>query len=292
MSGLHPVLDARLQLRVSMHERHVRSRPVQLQRGFRRRVAAADDDDVLPVEAVRLVVVVRHVRKVLARHADEVRMIEVADREDDVAAVTNPANAFVGSRFDVEDRCPRLPRVARSAACAEAGIDVHHLLAELDLQFVGVDDAAVVAQRFDPRRLFKWRHERQPADLEQLRRREEHHVDRESIDRIDEHALFDNRVVEPDTLGRNAGGQPGRAGAHDGDVANLHFRVSLATRIRRIPDRQGRRQLDGASLPTQAQPLPIQRKNARKSLICRYYWLILGPDFVPRYRYTVRSVRL
>ena len=78
-----------------------------------------------------------------------------------------------------------------------------------DLQVVGVDDPPVVAQRLGARRLLVRRDERQPADLEQLRRREEHHLRRKSVDGVDEHALLEHLVIETALLGGDGGGQAG-----------------------------------------------------------------------------------
>jgi hypothetical protein len=43
---------------------------------------------------------------------------------------------------------------------------------------------------------------------------------REVEDRIDEHALFDQGIVEAVLFGGNRGREPGRACAHDQNVAN------------------------------------------------------------------------
>ena len=91
-----------------------------------------------------------------------------------------------------------------------------------DLQPVGVDHAPVVAQRLEARRLVVRRHQRQAADLEQLRRGEEHHVRREIEDRVDEHALLDDDVVEAVLFGGDGGGEAGRTGADDQNVTNGH----------------------------------------------------------------------
>ena len=73
MSGRTQYLMLGFNCRVPVHERDVRARSKQLERGLRRRVAAADNHDPLAVEAVRLVVVVRDVRQIFARHAEEIR---------------------------------------------------------------------------------------------------------------------------------------------------------------------------------------------------------------------------
>ena len=60
--------------------------------------------------------------------------------------------------------------------------DRHDRLAHRDLQVVAIDHLAVVAQRLGPRGLLVRRHERQPSNLEELRRREEDHLGRETED--------------------------------------------------------------------------------------------------------------
>src|SRR5688572_30882652 len=74
-------------------------------------------------------------RQVLTGYADEVRMIEIADREDQIAAIANPPHAFLRARLDRE-------RVL-------LGLHVGHLFTKLNRQFVGINNAAVIAQRFD-----------------------------------------------------------------------------------------------------------------------------------------------
>ena len=91
-----------------------------------------------------------------------------------------------------------------------------------DLQPVGIDHAPVVAKRLEPHRLVVRRDQRQPADLQQLRRGEEHHVRREVEDRVDEDALLDDDVIETALLGGDGGGETGRTGADDQNVTNGH----------------------------------------------------------------------
>jgi hypothetical protein len=94
-----------------------------------------------------------------------------------------------------------------------------------NLQTVGVDDAAIVAECFESRRLVVRRDERQTADFEQLRCREEHHVRREIEDGVDENPLLHEHVVEPLLLGGNRGCQAGRTRAHDQDITDRHVGI-------------------------------------------------------------------
>ena len=90
------------------------------------------------------------------------------------------------------------------------------------LQIESVDHFAVVAERLGPRRLLVGRHERQTADLQQLGRREEHHLRREVVNRIDERALLDDLIVEAALPGRNRCRQAARARAYDDEIARRH----------------------------------------------------------------------
>ncbi len=197
-----------------MHQRDVRARAMQLQRRLRRRIAPADDDDALAVVRMRLAVIVAHVRQILARHAQEHRMIVVADRQSDMASEPDAADAERRARLEREQRPFRLVvGLARNR---------QHLLFERDLQVEDVDDLAVIAERLGARRLVVRRHERQAADLEQLRRGEEHHLRREVVNRVHERALLDHLVIEAVLLGGDGGRQAGRAGADDEEVADRH----------------------------------------------------------------------
>ena len=180
---------------------------------------------------MRLAVVVVDVRQILARHVQQVRRVVVADREDDVPGVPDAADSARRARLDGKHR-RRLG--GRFAARLQLALDREHRLLERDLQVERLDDLAVVLQRFGARRLLERRDERQPADLEQLGRREEHHLRRKIEDRIDEHALLDHLVVEPTLLGGDGGGEPRRSRADDEEIANGHLSMII-----RFPSRPG-----------------------------------------------------
>ena len=78
-----------------------------LERRLGRGVPAADDDDALAEVGVRLRVVVMHVRQILAGHADQIRMVVVADREHDVRACRTRRTPRDGPRLDGEHARPR-----------------------------------------------------------------------------------------------------------------------------------------------------------------------------------------
>ncbi len=114
---------------------------MHLERRLGGRVAAADDDDALAIVDVWLAVVVMDVRQLLARDAEQIRMVEIADRKHDVPRMPDSADAI-----------SRLCRHGEDVVAVLA-LDRQDLLAERNLQIVGIHDFAVVAERFAPGRL-------------------------------------------------------------------------------------------------------------------------------------------
>jgi hypothetical protein len=76
------------------------------------------------------------------------------------------------------------------------------------LQAKDVDHSPIVPECLQACRLVVGRDEREPTDLEQLWRGEEHHERREVEDRVDEHAFLDDDVVEAMLFCGNRRGQP------------------------------------------------------------------------------------
>ena len=210
MSGFTQYLIEAPEGRPPMDQRHVRAGPKQLQRGFCRRVLAADDHHALPIARVRVAVVVRDVGQILAGHTQPVRVVVVSDGKHDGAGA-------VGSR----------PRPGRAGHGQHPGrlvaIETGYPTPEFDAEVELLGDAPVVSQRLDSSRLLIGRHQRHAADLEQLRRREKRHVHGELINRVHQHALFEHRVVQPRLPRSNCRRQPRRAGADDDDVAHGHW---------------------------------------------------------------------
>ena len=103
-------------------------------------------------------------------------------------------------------------------------------LVEHDVELVGVGRAPVVAERLQPRRLVVRARERQPADLHQLRRREEHHLRRVVQQRVDQRPLLDHLIGQSRLRRGDGGGEPGGAGADNGDVA-CGWGIGLVTEI-------------------------------------------------------------
>ena len=176
---------------------HVGTVAIQLERGLARRVLPADDDHALTVVGMRLAVVVRHVRQVLARHAEQVRQAVVAHRQHHGTGVPHPFHPEAAAGRHGE---PALIAVA-------VGLDRRHLLAQGHLQLEHVGDLAVVPQSFGPGRLLVGRRQGHSAHLEQLRGGEEHHIDGKAGDRIDQRALFEHLVVEAVMATGDGGGE-------------------------------------------------------------------------------------
>ncbi len=96
-------------------------------------------------------------------------------------------------------------------------------------------DAPVVPQRLDSGRLLVGRHQRHAPDLEQFRRREKRHVHRELINRVHQHALFEDRVVQSRLPRGNRRRQPRGAGADDDEIAHRHCVIIPAVLSADVP---------------------------------------------------------
>ena len=187
----------------------------------------------LPVVRVRLRVVVMDVREILAGHVQEIRKIVIASREHDVPRMANASHPFgesVSTAKTSVSHLPAAPAPPASPAPLAAPPDLllllplnlHHPLFEGDLQIEGVDDAAVIAERLGASRLLERRDERQSADLEELGRREEHHLRWKTVNGVDQRSLFQNLVVEAVLLWRRWRPTAPRARAHDDEVPHRH----------------------------------------------------------------------
>lgn len=209
--GTNPVLDRVGEGGAAVHEADAGAGPAQLERRDRRGVLAAHHHDVLPVVGVGLVVVVEDVGQRFAGNAEAVGVVVVARADRDVAGLEELAPV------------PRVDPHRERVAAAREGCD---RAAQAQFQAERVRDTPVVAQRLPLRRLLVGRHERQAADLEQLRGREERHGAREVEDRVDQHALLEDLVVEARLLRRDRGGQARGAGADHQQVLHGSSRVT------------------------------------------------------------------
>jgi hypothetical protein len=156
--GADPVVDGVAQGGPAVHEGHLRSRPEELEGGDGGGVLADDDDHGLPEVGVRLGVVVRHVRPILAGDPEVDGIVVVPGGEDHVAGApqggTAPAAGVHLEPGPVGGR-PERPH----------GRD---LLAQRHAQPVGLRHPAVVLEALGLGRLLEGRHEGKTADLEQL----------------------------------------------------------------------------------------------------------------------------
>ena len=111
-----------------------------------------------------------------------------------------------------------------------------------DVQLKVLGDTAVIFERFQPRRLSQRGGERNIANLEQLRRGEEHHVGRIVIDGIDEASLVDNQGLEARLLRFDGAGHARGTSAHDQHVApgvGPRMRLRAGQSLGNLLDRQG-----------------------------------------------------
>ena len=97
-------------------------------------------------------------------------MVVVADRENHVTRQADSPHSARRSGLDAKQRA--------SCRLFRFGSHRQHLFFVNDLQIEGVDDLAVILERFGASRLVERRDEGQTANLEQLWCRKEHHLRR------------------------------------------------------------------------------------------------------------------
>src|SRR5689334_5009330 len=107
---------------------------------------------------MRLAVIVAHVRQVFAGNAEHYRVIEVSDGDQHGPGVADSTDASRRQRLDPE----------YWIAGFILAVNRRDRLLESDLQLIRVDDFPIVAKRLDTGRLVEGRHERKPADFQQL----------------------------------------------------------------------------------------------------------------------------
>src|SRR6185503_8786765 len=113
--GTDPIFDRVAELRTAVHERDLRPRAVELEGGDGGRVLASHHEHGLAVVAVRLRVVMRHVREALARDAQEIGMVVVPRGESDVPRGARRRCAVRVPKIDTEGRTLRGPLEAAQA---------------------------------------------------------------------------------------------------------------------------------------------------------------------------------
>src|SRR4029079_14239467 len=121
-------------------------------------------------------VVMVNVRKILTGDIQQIRMIVVADREHDMATVPDAPYSARGLRFNRKE--------GRSGPVLGLCTHTADFFFEHNPQIECVDDLAVVLQRLGPGWLLERRDKGNPAYLQKLRRREEHHLRWKVINRV------------------------------------------------------------------------------------------------------------
>jgi len=215
--GTHPILDVVVNLRSSMDQSDASAVPPQIQSHFGRGILAANDNDVRIEIRMRFPIVMEDFLLVLAGDIELVSEIIVAGGEHDLARtviVDGVVPVGCGDTKITVLPCNRL-----------------HPLILVDRQVIMFSDTAVIFERFEPRGLRQRGGERNIANLEQLRRGEEHHVARIAIDGIDQASLVDDERFEASLLSLYGAGHSGGTSAHDQDISpGVGPRLGLSAR--------------------------------------------------------------
>lgn len=208
----HPVLDRLAQRRAPMHQRHLRPPAIQIERRVTGRVLSPNHHNPLPIVGSRFRVVMRHMRQVFTRHAQEIGPVVVAHGQRHRTTRTGPRHTSRIHRRHHQHGFLVMPvRLDRDDALTQ-----HHR----DLRQFG--GPAIVAPRLEARRLVVRRRERQSANLQQRRRREERHVRRKPADAVGHRALVDHQRIHAVLPRRDGRGQPRRAGPDNQQVTHRH----------------------------------------------------------------------
>ena len=174
---------------------------VAIQRRFRCRVARADDRDLLADIAIRLAVIVRHLGEIRAGDAEQVGLIEEADRHDHM---TRPVLAAIRGQGEAVERTG----------------DAEDALIEPDVQLFLRRHAAVLLDRIFARGLVALYGKGIAADLDQLGRREELHPRRIADQRVDQRSLVDHQRAQPLALRLDGARQTHRSRSHDHHIVH------------------------------------------------------------------------
>src|SRR5437588_283501 len=118
----HPILDRCTKFLLAVHQRHAHAISIQVERGFRGGIFPANHNHILIPIFERLRVVVRNVRKILARHAQLVRQIVVPRGHGNLFAPVSLLRSLLRFRYYRE--------------VAVLSIDPHYPLVQLQFQRV------------------------------------------------------------------------------------------------------------------------------------------------------------
>src|SRR3954454_20881849 len=166
-----------------MDHRHPRTRPKQFESSNGSGILGTNDQDVLVVIGMSLAIVMNNLVEILTGDTQLVRNVVVAARENNLPGpITVP---------------PGIVRLSANLKIAVRALETQHTLVLMNVQFVVIGNTPVVLQAFSTSRLLVQRCHRDVADLEELRRREEHQIDRVVVDRIDDTAFVEKDDVQP-----------------------------------------------------------------------------------------------
>ena len=188
----------------AVHQSHFCAVPPQIQRRNRRRVLAANDNDVQAKVRVRLVVVVLHLVQVFPGNAEVVRQIVIAGAD----------NQLFGVEYLLTPEA--VDGVHGKVAVATAHVVYAVILPHV--QAVVLRDLAVILQRLAACGLLVWAAERHPADLQQFRRGEKGHVRRVVKQRVAQAALIHQHHPQTGILRIDGAAQPGWPGTNHKNV--------------------------------------------------------------------------
>src|SRR5438132_563560 len=169
----------------------------EVESGLYSRVLAADHNHVAVVEEMGFAVVVRHMRQVFAGNVHHVRIVVIADGENNVTRII-----AAKTRQNAENMTFRL-------------LDPQDFFVLVHVELVSADDFPVVLERLVSRGLLAFRHERYTTDLKQFRCCEKNHLYGEVQNRIGDPAFIDDDAGQSILLRFQSTGQPGGPGAYD-----------------------------------------------------------------------------
>ncbi len=130
-----------------MHQRDAGTAAIEVKSRFGGRIFAADDDDVLTPVWMRLGVVVRDVRQILAGHAEPIGQVVIAGGDNQLA------------------RSVVVQRAVRRRACVRGNLRPSRRLAsrsfsQAQLEFIVFDTFPIIFQGFRASGLLAWRRQK------------------------------------------------------------------------------------------------------------------------------------
>ena len=187
-----------------MDQTHSRTVPVEVKRGFHRRIPPADNHHICIEVPEWFIVVMRDVRQVLSRHAEAVRVVEVSRGDDHVLRNVHRSSG----RPDLEPACGTAYRLYPVKAP--------------DVEPMVSDHFLVVVERIDARGTDCGNDEGDPPYFEELGSGEPDQVCREPPDIIDKAPFLEHDHTEPCFLRLDRARETGRPRTDDHDICR-HF---------------------------------------------------------------------